>query len=134
MSARILVVDDNAESLKLYVRFLGAKGYEVDGVPSAREADRSLEKAPPALVLVDIALPDEDGLTWVRRITPKLEPLPRFVAVTAYCSPDMRQRAFDAGCHAFAAKPTPLHELLELVRGQLASREGAGSPSGARVE
>ncbi len=119
MSARILVVDDNAESLKLYVRFLGAKGYDVAGVPSTREADRALEKGSPALVLVDISLPDEDGLSWVRRVKPRLESPPRVVAVTAYCGPDMRERALAAGCHAFAAKPTPLKELLELVRGQL---------------
>lgn len=119
MSGRILVVDDNAESLKLYVRFLGAKGYDVDGVASAREADRALAKAPPALVLVDVSLPDEDGLSWVRRVKPTLDSLPRFVAVTAYCTPDVRERALEAGCHAFAAKPTPLKDLLALVRGQL---------------
>lgn len=119
MSGRILVVDDNAESLKLYVKFLGAKGYQVDGVPSTREADRALARAPAALVLVDVALPDEDGLSWVRRIKPQHEALPRFVAVTAYGAPDLRERALEAGCHAFAAKPTPLKELLELVRGQM---------------
>jgi two-component system response regulator PhoP len=121
---RILVVDDNAESLKLYVKFLAAKGYEVDAAASALEADRAFERALPALVLVDVALPGEDGLSWVRRVKGHHESPPRFVAVTAYCTPDAKARALDAGCHAFAAKPTPLKDLLELVRAQMGASGG----------
>ncbi len=124
MRGRILVVDDNAESLKLYVKFLGAKGYEVDAAASAREADLAFERDPPALVLVDVALPGEDGLSWVRRVKVQHECPPRFVAVTAHCTPDAKARALEAGCHAFAAKPTPLKDLLELVRTQMGALRG----------
>lgn len=121
-AARILVVDDTPQNLLLLVRFLEAKGYQVDAAASTAEADQALSRAVPRLALVDVSLPDEDGLSWVRRTVGRA-PHTRFVAVTAFASADVRAEAYAAGCHGFITKPFALKTLLSTVESQLGAAQ-----------
>jgi CheY-like chemotaxis protein len=106
MSARILVVDDNPTNLKLASDLLEMEGYEVDRAFDAEQALQAIERQPPALILMDIALPDIDGLTLTRQL--KADIATRhicIVALTAYAMKGDDQKARDAGCDGYIAKP-----------------------------
>lgn len=118
--ARILVIDDNPQNLLLLVRFLEAKGFQVDSAACTRDADAAIDAAVPQLALVDVSLPDEDGLSWVRRTLPRA-PRTRFVALTAHSSADVRAEAFASGCHGFLTKPVGLKNLLAAVESHLSA-------------
>lgn len=116
MSAKnVLVIEDNAVNLKLLVRYLTAKGYKVVPASNTQEADAVLSGDKPGLALVDVSLPGEDGLAWVRRIRAGGEASLPMIALTAHALPADRDRALAAGCQEFLTKPINLKELLALT-------------------
>lgn len=114
----VLVVDDNPDNVKLLLRFLGAKGFTVRGATSIAEAEAVIAGDAPSIVLVDVSLPGEDGMSWVQRIRERA-PGTEFVAFTAHTSPQMRERALAAGCVECIIKPVPLKELQQFLAARL---------------
>jgi CheY-like chemotaxis protein len=115
MSGPVLVVEDNAVNQKLVVRYLTAKGFRVVSANNAEEADAAFGAEKPALVLVDVSLPGEDGLSWVRRIRASGDTQLPMVALTAHALPADRERALAAGCTDYVSKPVELKLLLEVI-------------------
>jgi CheY-like chemotaxis protein len=112
MSARILVVDDNPTNLKLASDLLEMEGYEVDRAYDAEQALEVIQRQPPDLILMDIAMPGMDGLTLTRQL--KADPATRhicIVALTAYAMKGDDQKARDAGCDGYIAKPIDTRRL-----------------------
>jgi two-component system cell cycle response regulator DivK len=112
----ILIVDDNPANLKLVRVLLSTEGYEVRVALDAREALSALQGFHPRLILMDLQLPDIDGLTLTRRL--KAEPAMSdviIVAITAYAMKGDKQRALDAGCDGYIAKPIDTRTLASLV-------------------
>jgi CheY-like chemotaxis protein len=104
--ARILVVDDNATNLKLVTRLLQLEGHELTTATSAEAARPLIGQSPPSLILMDIALPGMDGLTFTRQL--KADPATRqiqVVALTAYAMKGDEEKALAAGCDGYLAKP-----------------------------
>jgi CheY-like chemotaxis protein len=118
----ILVVDDNAQNLKLARVLLQTDGYDVRTAVDAADALRVLEGFAPRLVLMDLQLPDLDGLELTRRLKaqPKWAAL-KVVALTAYAMKGDREKALAAGCDAYVTKPFEAEQLLATV-GQLTGR------------
>ncbi|MBL8950106.1 MAG: response regulator [Myxococcaceae bacterium] len=117
---RILVVDDNAQNLKLARVLLTSAGYEVKTAVDAADTWRALEQFDAKLVLMDLQLPDLDGLELTRR----LKALPRWsklkvVALTAYAMKGDREKALAAGCDGYVTKPVDADLLLRTVAEQL---------------
>lgn len=111
--ALVLVVEDNPLNRKLLVRLLEAKGYRVAQAASTREAEARLGAGePPALVLMDVSLPGEDGLALVRRMRAGAHARVPVIAVTAHAMPGDRERALAAGCEDYVTKPVELADLL----------------------
>ncbi|HVU04982.1 MAG TPA: response regulator [Polyangiaceae bacterium] len=126
MSARILVVDDNPQNLKLVRLILSGEGYDVRTAGDAEEALRVLSEFPAELVLMDLQLPGMDGLELTRRL--KADPKTAatiVVALTAYAMKGDDQKALAAGCDGYVTKPIDVDELPALVARLLASRGGA---------
>src|SRR3981081_4565771 len=102
----ILIVDDNEANLKLLRWLLEKKGYEVHTACDALTARASIRAVRPRLVLMDIQLPDVDGLELTRefKADPGLRDIP-VVAVTSYAMKGDEQKALDAGCDGYITKP-----------------------------
>lgn len=115
-SARILVVDDKPENVRLLDAVLSPRGYTVDTAGSGAEALERLAAQPPDLVLLDVVMPEIDGYEVCRRIraTPRTEALP-VIMITA-SGRDEKRRALDAGADDFVMKPFDQEELLARVR------------------
>ena len=82
-----------------------------EGVLACAAPDR------PDLVLLDLTLPDGDGLQLLARLREDGAMAPRTVAMTGHDDPDTRARCLAAGCAEVLVKPVPARELLRLVRG-----------------
>lgn len=112
MSARILIVDDHPTNLKLASEVLQAAGYEVQRAADAEQALVALQQALPDLILMDIALPGMNGLELTRQLkedeaTRRI----RIVALTAFAMKGDDQKARDAGCDGYIAKPINTRRL-----------------------
>lgn len=102
----ILVVDDNPVNLKLVCTLLRSNGYEVSTARNANEALAVLSSEHPRLILMDVQLPDTDGLSLTRRL--KADPATQdivIVALTAYVMKGDEQKARQAGCDGYIPKP-----------------------------
>lgn len=118
----ILVVDDNAQNLKLARVLLLTEGYDVHTAADAEEAMRLLEGFTPHLILMDLQLPGMDGLELTRRL--KSDPARHaivIIALTAYAMIGDREKALAAGCDDYVSKPIDTVALLEVIAGHLAA-------------
>jgi len=120
---RILVVDDNATNLKLFTYLLGSPAHEVRTATDAREALDVLASFRPDLILMDIQLPDIDGLELTRQL--RESPLTRdttIVAVTAYAMKGDEERARAAGVDGYISKPIEKEAFRRKVAEYLGQR------------
>lgn len=115
---RVLVVEDEADTLDLLSAALGHSGAKVDPAGSAQEALDALRRQRPDVLVCDIGMPGEDGLgllARVRALSPEEGGLIPAVALTAYARTDDRRRALAAGYQIHLAKPVDPDELISTV-------------------
>jgi two-component system response regulator MprA len=118
---RILVVDDDLAVRRSIDRALRLEGYEVVTVPSGGEALESLAQMPPDALILDLGLPDVDGLTVCRRMRTAGDDTP-VLMLTARDAIDDRVQGLDAGADDYLVKPFALAELLARLRALLRRR------------
>lgn len=121
----ILVVDDNAQNLKLARVLLISEGYQVRTATNAEEALQVLDLFSPRLILMDIQLPGMDGLELTRRL--KADPSRRgivVVALTAYAMRGDQEKALAAGCDGYIAKPIDVEAFPRLIAAHLVPKVG----------
>lgn len=113
---RILVVDDNEANLKLFTLLLALPGYEVRTAASATGALDALGSFRPDLLLLDLQLPDMDGLELARRLKadPVLSVVP-IIAVTAYAMKGDEEKARAAGVDGYISKPIDKRAFRRVV-------------------
>jgi len=135
----ILVAEDNVVNQQVARGLLAKRGHDVDVVANGREALEALRTGRYDVVLMDVNMPELDGLEATReaRSIPGCERLP-IVAVTAHAFADDRDRFLAAGMSAVVTKPFKPHQLFAAVEGWAAAPEGpaaeaAGGPAGAAV-
>lgn len=121
----ILVVDDNPVNLKLVQVLLRGAGYELRCAGSAAEALACLREQRPRLVLMDIQLPDINGLEFTRQLKqdPDFRDLP-VVALSAYAMKGDVERALASGCSGYISKPINTRDFAATVAGYLAPHGG----------
>ena len=116
MPVRILYIEDNPQNMRLVSKMLKIGGYEmleaVDGLSGVAVAARER----PDLILMDINLPDIDGLEATSRIkaNPVTANIP-VVALTANAMHGDRERFIASGCDGYLAKPVTKNELLNTI-------------------
>jgi class 3 adenylate cyclase/CheY-like chemotaxis protein len=115
--ARILVVDDQEDNVQLLADLLSCHGYQVETALGGQEALDAVDRSPPDLILLDVAMPGLSGLQVLRRLRAdaRFALLP-IVLVTAL-DPDVeRVNGLESGADDFVTKPVNSAELLARVR------------------
>ncbi len=117
----ILIVEDNEKNMKLVRDILRHAGHETLEAATGTDGVRLAVSKRPDLVLMDIQLPDIDGIEALRRIREvrELDAVP-VVAVSASVMPDDQQKIVASGFDAFVTKPINLKQFLETVKRFLA--------------
>ena len=113
----ILIVEDNDKNMKLVRDILRHKGYTTLEAVTGGEGVRLAREHRPDLVLMDIQLPDIDGITALREIRKDsaLDAIP-VLAVSASVMPDEQQKIVTSGFDAYVTKPINLKQFLETVK------------------
>ncbi len=115
--SKILIVEDNAKNMKLVRDILRHKGHETLEAVNGEDGVRLALQDRPDLVLMDIQLPDIDGITALQRIRADatLDATP-VLAVSASVMPDEQQKIVTSGFDAYVTKPINLKQFLETVQ------------------
>ncbi len=127
---RILLAEDNAVNQKVALRTLERMGYRADVAANGIEALDALERQPYDVVLMDMQMPEMDGLEATRRICKCWIPTrrPRIIAMTANAMRGDREQCLDAGMDDYISKPVRIEDLvaaLERCAPQSAERGAA---------
>ena len=116
--ARILAVDDDPDLRRLIGDFLGQHGYAVETADSAAAMRECLPRFRPDLLVLDVMMPGEDGLTAVRQL-PAERGAPAVIMLSALGSDTDRIIGLEVGADDYLAKPCNPRELLARVRALL---------------
>lgn len=121
----ILVVDDMSDNIILISLSLQDMGYRVVTASNGADALNVAKLARPDLILMDIAMPQQDGLAATRRIREEaeLQSVP-VIALTAFDTDGFRQAAFDAGFNGYLTKPIDFDRLRSLMAKLLSADKG----------
>jgi two-component system cell cycle response regulator DivK len=122
---RILVVEDNEKNMKLFRDVLGATGYRTLEATNGGEAVELATEHAPDLVLMDIQMPDFDGVEALRRLRAddRTAAIP-VLAVTAQAMQGDRERFLAEGFDGYLSKPVNVRELIGTVRQYCDGRAG----------
>jgi len=125
----VLVVDDMSDNLILISLSLQDMGYRVVTATNGADALGVAKLARPDLILMDIAMPRQDGLAATRRIREEaeLQSVP-VIALTAFDTDGFRQAAFDAGFSGYLTKPIDFERLRNLMSKLLVKDKGNTTP------
>jgi PAS domain S-box-containing protein len=112
----ILLVEDNETNRMMVGDFLESLGYQVLFANNGQEALNQVAAGHPDLILMDLQMPEMDGLEAIRRLRadPRFLSIP-IVALTALAMPNDRERSLAAGANEYLSKPVSLKELAELL-------------------
>jgi PAS domain S-box-containing protein len=115
--AQILLAEDNVINQNVIHTYLHTAGYRVVNARTGREAINQAMMIHPDLILMDIQMPDMDGLEATRhlRAIPEFKETP-IIAMTALSMSDDRDRCLDAGASAYLSKPVSLKDLVEIIQ------------------
>ena len=129
MSHTILVVEDHEDNRRIIRDLLTAYGFEVVEAVTGLEGVRAAERQLPALILMDIQLPEIDGYEATRRIkaNPDLKHIP-IIIITSYALSGDDLKAYAAGCDAYVSKPYSPRKLLNQIRAFLPEPAAGEAP------
>jgi CheY-like chemotaxis protein len=123
-ASTILVVDDYSDNRTLLSAWLRAKGFKVVEAEDGKAGVLQANRAHPDLILMDLAMPELDGVEATRQIRERqtLSQTPIF-AITAYGTYDVKQDALAAGCNEVFTKPLELESLLNKIKSTLGHQQ-----------
>ncbi|MGE0084108.1 MAG: ATP-binding protein [Desulfococcaceae bacterium] len=116
---RILLAEDNEVNRMLAVAILEKNGFQTDAVINGMEAVQALKKYTYSLVLMDVNMPEMDGLEATRFIRSELKSDVPVIALTAHAMKDDRERCIEAGMNEYLTKPVQPQKLLRIIEKHL---------------
>jgi two-component system cell cycle response regulator DivK len=114
--ARILIVEDSPDNMKLFRTLLTLKGHEIAGLSGGENILSEIRRVAPDLILMDIQLPGKDGFALLEEIRGSDERGRPVVALTAHAMSGDRERAMAAGFDGYITKPIDIRDFPEQVR------------------
>jgi PAS domain S-box-containing protein len=128
---RVLLAEDNVVNQQVALHLLERLGHRADIAANGLEAIAALERQPYDIVLMDVQMPELDGLDATRQICARWPPdvRPRIVAMTANALPEDREACFAAGMNDYLAKPIRPDELARALGRVRASKISHGTTS-----
>ena len=125
---RILVLDDDADLRVLLQRYLGQQGLQVRALESPAQLERLLAREPHDVLVLDLMMPGEDGLSVLRRLRAQGETIP-VLMLTARGDPVDRIVGLEMGADDYLAKPFDPRELLARVQALVRRQRMRGAPT-----
>ncbi|MEW6366735.1 MAG: response regulator [Acidobacteriota bacterium] len=125
---RILLAEDNVINQKLVLRLLERLGYRADVAANGLEVLQSLKRQDYDLILMDVQMPEMDGLEATRAIGSSVSPRPRIIAMTANATVEDRGICLAAGMDDYLSKPIRVDELVAALRRCGTGPAGDGAP------
>ncbi|SOY69220.1 response regulator in two-component regulatory system, OmpR family [Cupriavidus taiwanensis] len=126
---RIVVLDDEAELRNMLQRFLTGHGFRVRAVADGKQLDKYLQREPHDLLVLDLMMEPEDGLTLCKRLRAEGHTLP-ILMLTAKGDPMDRVAGLETGADDYLAKPFVPDELVARIRALLRRQKmAAGDPT-----
>ena len=119
--ANVLIVEDDPLIASFIRKALSREGHDVEWVPTGNAALERVAAGGVDLQLLDLGLPDIDGLDVLRRLQERDEQVP-VIVITSRSDPADRATAHELGVDAYLMKPFPLANLLAVVSGTLSGR------------
>jgi two-component system cell cycle response regulator DivK len=117
LNKRILLIEDDFMNMRLAQHVLEAEGYTVTKAATGQEALKQIESSLPDLVLMDLQLPDIDGMTLVRIL--RANDMTRnatILALTAFAMKGDREKILKIGCNDYISKPINIQQFINIVR------------------
>ena len=118
--ARLLIVEDSPDNMKLFRTLLTLKGHDVTGLPGGEGLLDTIVRTEPELILMDIQLPGKDGFALLEEIRRSPHSGLRVLALTAHAMSGDRERALQAGFDGYITKPIDIRSFPEAVKRALA--------------
>ncbi len=112
----ILLAEDNPVNQRIAQKMLKRLGYPVDVATNGLEALQALKHKSYRLILMDIQMPEMDGIEATRIIRQRWSAGPKIIAITAYALDYSREMCLEAGMDDYIAKPVNINELADVLR------------------
>jgi len=129
---RVLVVDDESNITELVTMALRYEGFQVESAATARQARQAVLDHHPALIVLDVGLPDEDGFSLTQRLVAEGHRVP-VIFLTARDATEEKVRGLTVGGDDYVTKPFSIEELVARIRAVLRRYQGSPSSSTTRL-
>ncbi|HEY6378202.1 MAG TPA: response regulator transcription factor [Candidatus Dormibacteraeota bacterium] len=131
-ATRILVVDDERSITDLVAMALKYEGFAAQTAATAREARHAVMDYRPALIVLDVGLPDEDGFTFVQRLVTDRLKVP-VIFLTARDATEEKVRGLTVGGDDYVTKPFSIEELVARIRAVLRRHQPAATQESGQL-
>ncbi len=115
-ATRLLIVEDSELTAGAFRLLFEERGYEVSVAPTVKTAVEAATAWNPDVMLLDLTLPDGNGLDVLSRLRKEHRMPRKTIALTGHDDDEVRQRCIDAGCVEVLVKPVPIARLVALVQ------------------
>jgi PAS domain S-box-containing protein len=114
---RLLLAEDNIVNQKVALRMLERLGYRADVAANGLEVLQAIKRQPYDVVLMDVQMPEMDGLEAARTIRRSLsaDEQPKIIAITAYALQGDREKCIEAGMDGYISKPIKMEDLISIL-------------------
>ena len=113
---KVLLVEDEKDLRLILIKILEKEGFKVEGVSRGKDAIKKLNNQIWQAVVLDLKLPDMNGLEVLRKTKKEIYSPPQVIIISAYGSSQVRREAKELGCFAFLDKPFRIKRFLQLIR------------------